>query len=179
MDKRAKEVNKLLSKIQNGNVNALEELHSKYGVLLLKMAKRYLVDKSLAEDVLSELFLNIYINKAKSFNNKFNGLNWLFKITQNIAFSMNKKHNLVLVEDVNKIITLIDVLFYQDNLIDDVDLQIALEKLSPYENKLLYLKYWEGLTIREIAIKIGKPRSTTQVDIKKILKRLENFLEKH
>jgi RNA polymerase sigma factor (sigma-70 family) len=62
---------------------------------------------------------------------------------------------------------------------DDNDLAIkyALQSLSNYENELLYYKYWEGLTVREIAIKLNKPRSTIHYALKGILKKLKKILE--
>lgn len=43
---------------------------------------------------------------------------------------------------------------------------------------LLYLKYWESLTVREIAEKIHKPRSTVQYEIKGIINKLKRILDK-
>ena len=51
-----------------------------------------------------------------------------------------------------------------------------MEKLSDYENRLLYYKFWEGLTVREIALKLSKPRSSVQYDIKNTMEKLNKLL---
>ena len=57
-------------------------------------------------------------------------------------------------------------------------LKDGMEKLTEEENNLLYLKFWEGLTVREIAKKLDKPRSTVQYKIEEALKKLKDYCDR-
>lgn len=91
MSKDIKKVNALIARIQAGDKKAPDLLFAEIGGLLLNVAKKYLYDKSLAEDLLSDVFLELYSSGAKTFDSSFNGLNWLFTIVKNKAYHYNLK----------------------------------------------------------------------------------------
>lgn len=180
MDSRVKRCNHLIKKIQKGNENALDELFREFGPLFFSMANKYLIDKRHAEDLISEVFLDIVRTSAKSFNENKNGLNWLFTIIRNKAFHYNQKYNReLLIDDCNKSFLLKDYLpdinEQNEKNIDSILLKQGMDKLTEEENAILYYKYWECLTVREIAKKLDKPRSTIQYKIEEILKKLKDF----
>lgn len=182
MDNRVLRVNSLIIKIQKGDEKALDALFIEFGALFLCMAKKYLFEKGYAEDLLSEMFLELWRSGTKSFNAKFNGLNWIFTIIRNKAYKYNGlNHNTVPLEEIENQRSFSQIISQNDEdsdkLIDDILLKDALQSLSNYENELLYYKYWESLTIREIAIKLHKPRSTIHYDIKTILNKLKKILD--
>lgn len=171
-----KEINSLIPKIARGESKALDRLFVLTGAKLTTMARRYLSDKNSAEDVVSEVYLKV-VKSASSFDKKQNGLNWLYKITKNTALNMNRvyqRENAALdeVEDIASVFSPL----CGDNL-EISALTAALEKLDPEDRRILYLRYWEGLTVRETAKAIGKPATTTQDKLKKLLKRLREMLE--
>lgn len=181
MDSRVYRVNYLIKKIQKGDEKALDELFTEFGALFLSMARKYLFDKSYAEDLLGDVFLDLCRKKAISFRAGFNGLNWIFTIIRRKAYNHNNLYgNVCFYEDVFEEKSLMKVLQSVDyGHKDDVDrifLKNAMEKLSDYENRLLYYKFWEGLTVREIALKLSKPRSSVQYDIKKTMEKLSKLL---
>lgn len=176
MDDNVKRVNKLIRDIQKGDESAVDRLYVEYGRLFLNMAKKYLFDAGYAEDLLSETFLEIFRNKARSFDKKFNGLNWIFTIIRNKAFRHNRQRGFVPLENAERSKSVEAFFSNADSPIEDADLHIALRALTERENELLYYKYWEGLTVREIAAKLKMPKSTVQHEIKKILKKLSKML---
>ena len=64
-----------------------------------------------------------------------------------------------------------------DSAVENVDLRAALDTLSTEENRMLYLKFWEGLTVREIAKAVGLPKSTVHGLIKGALKKVGKILD--
>lgn len=176
MDDNVKRVNKLIRDVQSGDESAVDRLYVEYGRLFLNMAKKYLFDAGYAEDLLSETFLEIFRNKARSFDKKFNGLNWIFTIIRNKAFRHNRQRGFVPLENAESSKSVEAFFSNADSPIEDADLHIALRALTERENELLYYKYWEGLTVREIAAKLKMPKSTVQHEIKKILKKLSKML---
>lgn len=50
------------------------------------------------------------------------------------------------------------------------------EKVNALIRELLYYRYWEGYTVRELAGRLGKPVMSVYDKLKKILKKLKNEL---
>ena len=90
MDKLVEKINKLIVRIAKGDTYALDELFVITGRMLLFMARKYLYNKSYAEDLVSETYLKV-VKSADSFDKKQNGLNWLYKIVKNGALNHNLK----------------------------------------------------------------------------------------
>lgn len=177
MDERIRKVNKLIDKIANGDINALGSLFEEVGGLLLRMAKKYLLDKSLAEDLVSEVFSRL-VRRAHSFDVKKNGLNWLYKSIHNEAINWNKDANSNYYHDsIDDHYDLADVLISLDDNPDIIMLREAFNTLSKTENEILYYKFWEGLTVREIAKLTTIPRSTVQDIVEKSLEKIRKIME--
>ncbi len=174
MDKLITKFNKIVIMIGRGEVQALDELYNAYGGLLYSMAKKYLADKSYAEDVVSEVFCKI-VKYSPKFDQKQNGLNWAFKIVKNTCIDWNKKYGYS--EDLSECESLTSVLPSQEDVAARADLKNALSFLSDEENAILYFKYWEGLTVRQIAEKLNKPKSDVQYVYKRAIKKLAQILD--
>ncbi len=172
MDKLVKKVNREIVKIAKGKTDALGSLYELTSGYLLSMARVYLGDKSLAEDVVSEVYLKV-VKNAYRFNADMNGLNWLYKITKNTSLNINSQRarNVQALDAAMNIADIFDIMsdynLLKGKLIDEV------RRLEKEERHLLYLRYWQGLTIKEIALQIGKSPSYTHDLIKKILKKLK------
>ncbi len=181
MDKRVFRCNYLIKKIQKGNEKALDELFKEYGALFLNMAKKYLFDKSYAEDLLSEMFLELLKKEARSFDENKNGLNWIFTIIRRKAYRLNERNNCSFIFDGTEYGKHLSEYFayednpFSENSLDKTLLKKALDTLTEEENKIIYYKYWEGLTVREIAGEMNIPRSTIQYKIKEILSKLKEY----
>lgn len=175
MDERCELANAIIMRIAQGDLTALDDLYKEFGGLLFSMAKKYLCDVSYAEDLLSDVLVKL-VRTAKSFNPRKNGLNWLFATIRNEAFDHNKRSSRAKGQSIDERQDLCAVMGFEDSLIDGAALKSALSQLNETQRSLLYLKYWEGLTIREIAKKTKKPRSTAQDMINTALRRLSDML---
>lgn len=176
MDKLVRRTNALIMRIAGGDKNALGKLYELTSGYLLNMARAYVRDRSLAEDVVSETYLKA-VRGAGSFDPKGNGLNWLFKIVRNTAFNLNSYENRRRHEDIESHLDIADVFDAMDDArLDMKELRSAVRTLPREERALLYYRYWEGYTVRELAALTGKPVSTTQDALKRILKKLKNKL---
>ena len=176
MDKLVRETNALIMRIAGGDKNALGKLYELTSGYLLNMARAYVRDRSLAEDVVSETYLKA-VRGAGSFDPKGNGLNWLFKIVRNTAFNLNSYEKRRRHEDIEAHLDIADVFDAVDDArLDMKELRAVVRTLPREERALLYYRYWEGYTVRELAELTGKPVSTTQDALKRILKKLKNKL---
>lgn len=176
MDDRIKKINNLINRIAKNDICALDDLFEEVGGLMLSMAKKYLLDKSLAEDLVSEIFTRL-VKRAHSFDVNKNGLNWLYKSIHNEAINWNKKSNSIYSISFDKHCDLAGTLMSLDDNDDIIILREALKTLTKEENKILYYKYWESLTIREIAKLTHIPRSTVQDIIAKSLEKIKKVIE--
>ncbi len=172
-DKRVKRVNSLISKISYGDTKALDDLFNEVGGLLNVVARKYLSDKSLSEDIVSKVFVKL-VRTSQSFDKEKNGLNWLIKSVKNEALNENVKTGRLITVDEN--FTLADVVS-EESLVDHHAVVKALESLSSRENELIKCVYWEGLTLRETAEKLGMPLSSTHAFLKNTLKKLGKLLK--
>lgn len=174
MDKLVQQINRIISKIAKGDIKALDELFALTSRMLFLMAKKYLYDKSYAEDLVSEIYLTV-AKKASTFDKTKNGLNWLYKITHNAAINYNLKDKSYLHIELNEQIgraTSHEV----ENWMDTILIDGALNQLTAEEKQLIHLRYWEGLTLQEIAERLNLPMTTTHDRMKRVLKKLKKLL---
>ena len=83
-------IKELIKRISKNDERALEELFENTKKKLKYVAKQYLIEKSYADDVLSESYLKIY-KRSKTFNEKYNGYSWMYEIVKNTALDYNRK----------------------------------------------------------------------------------------
>lgn len=172
MDKLVGKINKIIVRIGKGDTYALDELFCITGRMLFYMAKKYLSDKSYAEDLVSETYLKV-VKSADTFDPKQNGLNWLYKIVKNSALNHNLR---VRTQESVENIEIAGKEFVEEWL-DTILVKSAIDLLSAEDKMMIYLRFWEGYSIQEIADKIGKPLSTTHDNLKRIYKQLKKHLK--
>jgi RNA polymerase sigma-70 factor (ECF subfamily) len=176
MDKLAERVNKEICDISRGDKQALDRLYEITGGYLLFMARKYIYDVNLAEDVVSETYLKV-VKNACHFDPAQNGLNWLFKIVKNTALNYNLRERRFKAEDIDEHRDIADVFSCTpEEQSDYCRLRELIKELPEEERELLYYRYWEGYTLRELADKAGKPVMTLHDKLKKILGKLKKLV---
>lgn len=174
MEKLIKQVNSLILKVGNGDKNALTKLYQLTGRMLLAMAKKYIIDKNYAEDMVSITFMKI-VKHADTFDASKNGLNWIYKIVHNEAlnFNRNSRHTYEMcVSDIDEYSKVTDMNDWLESLL----LNEALSKLTEEERELLFSRYWMGYTLKEMSEASNRPLSSLNDKLKKLLDKLEKFL---
>lgn len=165
-------INRLIVKISRENEKALEELFLLTREKLFYLACKYLDDVSLAEDVLSVVFSKIY-EKAKTFDKRQNGFNWLHAIVKNQALDFNKREKKYENTEFNEEFYISDV---SNNSSRITDVKIALKYLNETESKIIRYKFWENNTLKEISDKLSVPVSTLHRMYVQTLKKLHKVL---
>ena len=167
-------INELIKSISKNNQDALEKLFQLTKESLFYVAKEYVKEPSYAEDVLSEAYLKIY-KKAKTFNDKYNGYNWLYEIVKNTALDYNKsyfKEPTVSYEDE----------FYMSEeeilcLVRNKKIRIALKVLDEQEYEIIYMRIWKNRTIDSIAQTLDHNSSRVYRKYSEALTKLRKELE--
>lgn len=146
-----------MQKASQGNGAAFEELYIRYGAKLLSYFKRMLWnDKELAEDCLQKLFLRI-IEKPELFDTNRNFKTWIYSAAHNIC--KNEYRRMDTHPNINK--TQQPVLGEealppsQERKVDHQrflnDLEEELETLGENHRTTFRLRYFEHLSLKEIA----------------------------
>ena len=168
---------------------ALEILYNRYAPLLYTLIKKIAIEKTLAEEILTEVFVIIW-RRVELFD-IFTGnvYTWLVTLARNKAVDTVRRNNENLKTpdytdeyETNFIIPQIS------KQIDPLDLattqtiknsvETALNKLTDAQQYVIYLAYYEGLTQKEIAERLNIPYSTVKTKIKNASLNLREYLLK-
>jgi len=144
----------------------MAELYDRYSSVVYAVALRVLGDTGAAEDVLQEVFMQLWRNPS-AFDAARGSLGgWLAVITRNRAIdSLRKRRPETDIEDV--------VLSVVPDLAGEAERSRAAEKvrgvmgaMNPAQRSALEMAYWEGMSHSEIADKTGEPLGTIKTRIR-------------
>jgi len=174
----------LLELIKQENLDALNELYSRYGRGIYSVAYKITKDANEAEEVTQDTFIKLWTN-SKSFDiDKAPKVSsWLLKICQNAALDrVRKMKNKSKIVGESKLAFLTD---YTVNLENEIEIHMlkkqikeALMKLPQEQREIIELIYFEGLSQREIAEGMGIPLGTVKSRVKLAMVKLKKLLQK-
>lgn len=161
----------------------METAFEVYGNRLLGFINSYLKDIRLAEDVMMDVFVELIV-KHPIFESELQFRTYVFKTAKNKSINQIKrnKHLVQLDEELLKDTIELESLLFDSAL--DKKLNEVMAKLNYKYRQVLYLCYFEGMEVDEIAQVLGvKPRAATNLKhrakkkLNEVLKK-ENFLFK-
>jgi len=173
-----------VSKIVKGCVQNKEKyktkLYKEYWRIIISICKRYIYDKSSAEDAFQEAFIAIF-KSIHTFNPEKGNLEaWLKGVTIKIVFKFNREHSKMKFsfEEQDNIVSDTEILL--DDTLEANDLFSLLEEL-PYSKKVIFNLYAiEGYKHQEIAHKLGITEGTSKSQYFKAKKMLQElYIEKY
>jgi len=172
-----------IEKIKNGDKQAFKELYGEYKEKVYKTTCMMLNDTSAAEDMVQEIFINIYLKIHKLNNNEaFNS--WIYKITVNYCMRYLKKNSklkyTVDEEAVNYIIENNHSLIPEEGLLVrefNREVMKLIYELSDSQRICIILFYYNQMSIKEIAAVMESSENTTKSRLFKAKKYLKRKLE--
>jgi RNA polymerase sigma-70 factor, ECF subfamily len=156
----------LTSAIRSGDQNAMAMVYDRYSSIVYAVALRVLADTGAAEDVLQEVFMQLWRNPG-TFDSKRGSLGaWLAVITRNRAIDLlRKRHPETDIEDV--------IISVEPDLASDAErsrlvtkIRAALSGMPQAQRSALEMAFFEGLSHTEIAAKTGDPLGTIKTRIR-------------
>jgi RNA polymerase sigma-70 factor (ECF subfamily) len=156
----------LVSAIRTGDPGAMALLYDRYGSIVYSVALRVLGDTGSAEDVLQDVFMQLWRN-PNSFDSSRGSLGpWLAVIARNRAIdAIRKRRPETDIDDV--------IISVQPDMASDAERGLAMEKvrdamesMAAPQRTALEMAYFEGLTHSEIAEKTGEPLGTIKTRIR-------------
>jgi len=156
----------LVTGLKSGDQVAMAELYDRYSPVVYAVALRVLGDTGAAEDVLQEVFLQLW-RKPSAFDSARGSLgSWLAVITWNRAIDcLRKRKPETEIEEV--------VLSVTPDLAGDSDrarvaekVRGVIESMITPQRSALEMAYWQGMSHSEIAKKTGEPLGTVKTRIR-------------
>jgi RNA polymerase sigma-70 factor (ECF subfamily) len=152
--------------VKSGDQGAMAELYDRYSSVVYAVALRVLGDAGGAEDVLQEVFLQLWRNPG-AFDSARGSLGaWLAVITRNRAIdAVRRRKPETDIEDV--------IVSVAPDLASETDRSRAAQKvrgalgaMPAPQRSALEMAYFEGLSHSEIATKTGEPLGTIKTRIR-------------
>ncbi len=155
---------KLLIRIRAGDALALQTLYGRHHVKMYRFALRLLRNEQAAEDIVSEVFIDVWRNPA-SFEGRSEASTWLLAIARNKAYSLmrRKKEDFLDEEAAAEIEDEADnpEVAMQKRTKGDA-LRRCLSRLSVEHREVIDLVYYHDKSIEEVALIVGAPEGTVK-----------------
>jgi RNA polymerase sigma-70 factor, ECF subfamily len=162
---------------------ALSKLYDRYSRTVFGVGLRILGDRSLAEELVQEVFLKVW-RSARTFDPSRGSFStWLYRVTRSVALDLYRKRarrvRPVPVGD-SHIATIRDSSAGPQEVVDESWLSWrvsrALEVLDAPHREVIELAYFSGLSQREISERTGVPLGTVKTRTASAYKRLRKDL---
>src|SRR5678815_3403797 len=172
---------KLVTRLQRRDPQALGELYDRYGRLTYALILRVVRDAGIAEDLVQETFLRVW-NRVQGFDAQRGAIGpWLLAVARNRAIDYlrstgGRERNALEFEETDHPALYTDM--ERDLLNSDQTrrVKVAMQKLSPNQRQVIELAYFEGLSQTEMAEKMGQPLGTVKTWVRTALQTLRDEL---
>jgi RNA polymerase sigma-70 factor (ECF subfamily) len=159
----------LLALVRKGDEQAMASLFDRYSKVVYSVALRVLRDPAAAEDVLQEIFMQVWRNPDSFTSTRGSLGGWLAVVARNRSIdTLRRKRPIDSVDDV--------VLASSTNIASEVERSSLMERargiivtLPAEQRKTLEMAFFDGLTHSEIAELTGDPLGTVKTRIRSAL----------
>ena len=167
----------LLERLRARDDKAMTDLFDRFSRLVYSVALRVLKDPGQAEDVMQDVFFNLWENPRSFVAGRGSLAAWLLVVARNRAIdSLRRRKPSDPVDEV--------VLPAKTNLASEAERNFIMEKvrgvmngLPPDQQKSLQLAFFEGLSHSEIAAQTGDPLGTVKTRIRSALISVRKAIE--
>ncbi len=164
----------LWENIRKGELDALRVLHDRYFIQLSVWAKKVVPDHFLAEELVSDCFVRLWMQREHILIQKSVKGYLFFMLKNRVIDHSRKSHHPH--QDLDFLPDLPD-----DEAIDHYDIYVelhaAIQKLPEQRRKILQLAAFESLTYKEIAIRLNISVSTVKTQMVRAYQFLKEELD--
>ncbi|MGC2638304.1 MAG: sigma-70 family RNA polymerase sigma factor [Acidobacteriaceae bacterium] len=169
----------LVERMITGDESALVAVYDRYAAMIFGMLVRMLRDRQAAEEILQDLFFELWRGAARFDASRGSLPAWLMVIARNRALSrLRTRQYREIPEDIEAFPA--NAVASSVNLADDSERNLLMEKLRtamaalPSEQReAVELAYFEGMTQSEIAARTGSPLGTVKSRVRAALQSLK------
>lgn len=170
----------LLHAVARGDEAALGALYDRYNSILLGLLLRILHSRSEAEDVLQEVFLQIWQRAANFDEARGRGFTWMVTLARSRAIdrlrslqSRQRADDTALRDTPEQLGDASDDAYHAEQR---EIVRAALAEIPEEQRRALLLAYFEGLTQSEIAARLGQPLGTVKTRMRSGMTKLRELL---
>lgn len=157
---------RLVSAIRSGDEQAMAQLYDRYSSIVYSVALRILGDVGAAEDILQDVFMQLWRNPMAFDASRGRLPAWLAVIARHRAIdTLRKRQPETDIADVTVSV--------QPDMASEAERKHALEKIrttlgmmAAAQRSVLEMAFFEGLTHSEIATRTGEPLGTVKTRIR-------------
>lgn len=167
----------LLARVQRGDESAMAAIYDRYSRIVYSVALRVLRDPASAEDILQEVFMQMWRSPAKFVAARGSLGGWLAVVARNRAIDrLRRRRPSEQVEEMN--------IAALGNLADEAERSLLMERcrtiivqLPVEQRKTLEMAFFDGLSHSEIADMTGDPLGTVKTRIRSAVMTLRKALQ--
>jgi RNA polymerase sigma-70 factor (ECF subfamily) len=166
----------LVTAIRSGDQSAMAALYDRYSSIVYSVALRVLQDTGAAEDVLQDIFMQLWRRPGAFDSSRGNMGAWLAVIARHRAIDRLRRRRPE--SDIDDVVVSVE-----PDLASDADrtramdkIRGALQAMAAPQRSALEMAYFEGLTHVEISEKTGEPLGTIKTRIRTGLLSLRKVL---
>ena len=169
----------LIRRIAAGDQSAMRALFARYRVRVYRWLLRLVDDEALAEDLLSEVFLDVW-RHAASFEARSSVSTWLLAIARYKALSARRRRTDAELDEAT-VSTVPDtaddpeVTLQKENRAEA--LRQSLPRLSPEHREVIDLAYYHGKSVKEIAAIVSISEATVKTRMFYARRKLAELVE--
>jgi RNA polymerase sigma-70 factor (ECF subfamily) len=168
----------LMERIAQRDQTALAALYDRYAGMLSSVLNRILRDTQAAEEILQDIFFQLWRNPSRFDAARGSLPGWLMVIARNRAISRLRRHNPAAGGELSEAAAVstvnIETAAAQQQLIGRV--KGALENLPAEQRAAIELAYFEGMSHSEIAQRTGDPLGTVKTRLRSAVESLKRTL---
>jgi RNA polymerase sigma-70 factor, ECF subfamily len=168
----------LVQRIASGDQIAMRALFARHQVRLYRFLARIVRDETLAEDLVSDVFLDVW-RQAASFEARSSVSTWLFAMGRYKAFSALRRRQDVELDD-KMASTLVDPADNPETAMQKKDtgevLRQCVAGLSPAHGQIIDLVYYHEKSVSEVAEILAIPEATVKTRMFYARKRLSDLV---
>jgi RNA polymerase sigma-70 factor, ECF subfamily len=168
----------LMQAVGQGDKQAMQVLFARHNVRIYRFALRFVNDEAMAEDLVSEVFLEVW-RQAQKFEARCQVSTWLLAIARNKALSVLRRKSTEEMDD--------DVAEFVEDTSDNPEVVMqkrqrteimlaCIKQLSPAHREIIDLVYYHEKTIEEVAKIIDIPLNTVKTRMFYARKRIAELM---
>lgn len=171
---QSKTEQELLRRLKNGDRQAFDLIYERWAGYVYNFTCKILFNKSLAEDITQELFLQLWTHRSQIDETR-NFQAWIFTVARNLVWREGRRMllNSAYIDLVQKngisdsggnaTEDMVNFSFAKEYLAD------LIERMPPARKRIYMLNKQEGLSIREIALRLNLSEKTVETDRKSVV----------
>jgi len=173
----------LVRRLLQRDVNAFEELYDRHSRMVYGLVLRILQQAATAEEVVQDVFLQLWRNAAQYDTSRGPFLPWLLTLSRNRALdhlrrkSERQRRREEQADELPAVVAVPDFESRLDEKRRALRVRELIGELQPQQRRAIELAYFEGLSHSEIAAKLQEPLGTVKSWIRNGLLKLKEGLQ--